>query len=240
MESMLRAGRYAFGLVAALALGAGVGCEPEPPGVEVDAGPTSDGGADAQPGDHAGLVFDWTARPSPSGDNLGPIRVTSIRLPLREVRAVGDAAPGDMRTSISELELEWRDGKSPRKLEFSMAPPGLYSRFEFRVQGSGGPSSSFELRGELDLPGHDEPIQLKIEGRQMLPISLPLSGVQLDVGEIETIEISVNLVLVLAAVDWTTLEIDDGKIEIDDGSPEIFAIRAALASAFSAKVTTAE
>jgi len=222
-------------VAAAMLLGA-AGCPAEPgPPSDVDGGAAIDAGHDGSIVGNAGLVFEWAARPKPVGNAGDRLTIEEIRLPLRHVRAIGDAAPGDSRTSVPSLELRWRDGDSPNPLVFGMAPPGLYSRFEFRVQDDGD-SSGYEMRGEVMLGEGSEAIEFRIKDTQALPVSLPLTGLELEVGAMETVEVTVDVMAVLATVDWANAQIDDDKIELDEKSPEIVAIRAALASSFSARL----
>ncbi len=232
---MLRAGRFAVGLLATLlALG---GCLSAPPGVDIDAGHPGDGDAsidaDVPPGG-AALVFKWLAKPAPQAGVGANMVIKEIRLPLRDVRAVGDAAPGDIRTSVATLDLRWDDGHAPQVLTFPLAPPGLYSRFEFRVQSVDG--KGYELKGEVTVAGHEDTLKFDIHDNQMLPVSLPLSELELKVGEVENIEVSLNVAAVLAVIDWQSMQDDDGSYEIDEQSPQIGVIRAALASSFSVHV----
>ena len=80
-------------------------------------------------------------------------RLEEVRLDLENVRAVGDAAPGDSRTSrVDSLRLEWwggdDDGRRPQNepvvVTFDQAPPGLYSNVvaelsAYRMQGRWSP-----------------------------------------------------------------------------------------------------
>jgi hypothetical protein len=150
------------------------------------------------------------------------------------VRAIGDAAPGDSRTYLSSLDLQWKHGQSPPLLSFPMAPPGLYSRFEFRVQS--GEGEGYVLTGEIVLPGHDHKIEFAIHDAQMLSVSVPLIGLSLEPGQVKTILVMVDIAAVLHAIDWTHVEIDDDKIDIGEDSDQISVIRATLATSISAVV----
>src|SRR6266540_1978898 len=75
-----------------------------------DSGPGAhDGGVpDAVPG-ASGLVLHWVADPQPpaagTADGLAPsVTIKEVELNLFVVRAIGDSAPGDARTSVAELE----------------------------------------------------------------------------------------------------------------------------------------
>jgi hypothetical protein len=229
MHSMVRARLFAVGVLVALVA---TGCLSAPPGLEGDGGTDDDASAiDAGIPGHSALVFQWTALQTTVNEHL---TIKDIRLPLRDIRAIGDAAPGDDRTYIASLELRWHDGEGPTALSFPEAPPGLYSRFEFRVQSAD--SSGWELQGEVTLANHMT-VKFDIHDKFMLPISLSLSGVSLDVGTVQTIEVQANVAAVLGAIDWDELDVENGKIEIDENNPEMLLIRPALSLAFSAHLT---
>src|SRR5688572_25830696 len=124
-------------LVALLAAACSVESASRPDGGPV---PGDDGGGpgpDAPVGS-AGLVIEFRgvpALPASLGGDFDP-ELQDVRLDLEDVRAVGDAAPGDERTSRDQLRLEWRAGDSegegdgddgggndPVVVTFDQAPP---------------------------------------------------------------------------------------------------------------------
>jgi hypothetical protein len=214
------------------------GCLTAPPGLDIDASPPGPdaGDGDAGNGGNAALVFQWRSLPTPEGEVGDNMSLKEVRLPLRDVRAIGDSAPGDERTSVATLDLRWKDGVAPRPLAFSTAPPGLYSRFEFSVQSPN--NDGYVLQGEVTPHGTTTRWKYEIHDKQALPISLDLGNLALDVGEIEMLEITVDLGAVLEVVDWSVFAPPDGRVEIDEDDPQMGAIRAKLASAFSVKVLT--
>jgi hypothetical protein len=235
--SMVRAGSWTLALVLTVVL---VACTPG----GVDITPDDDGGVpvghDAQadsgnPPGHATLAFTWAVSPAPPA-NVGPkLAISEVRLALRDVRAIGDSATGDDRTSVGALDLKWgEDSPPPMTLSMPLAPPGLYSQFEFRIQGSTG--VGYELKGTF-IRGNDPPVAFEIHDSQFLPISLALEGLSLDVGETRTIEIRLDVAYVLDAIDWGALaDEQDGAIEIDETNPHIGEVRTAIAAAYSARV----
>lgn len=229
MDSMLRAGRVLVWVGLAMAL-ATAGCTDLPDGVTADAGM---GGQDASTDAgtaQSGLIIQWKdpfTLPGAAGELF---YLDEVKMPLRDVRAVGDAAPGDSRTYVSTCNLHWEHGQAPPWLSFPSAPPGLYSRFEFRIQSAEG--TGYELTGELVLPGHDHRVKFSIEDSQTLPVSIPLN-VSLEPGQVRTLVVKIDIIKVLASIDWSHVEIEDDTIKIDEESPEISVIRAALEGAIS-------
>ena len=229
MDSMLRAGRVVVWVGLALML-ATAACADVPDGAGADAGQGGqDAGQDAGTA-QSGLIVQWMDPFSLPGAAGNVIYLDEVKMPLRDVRAIGDAAPGDSRTYVSTCDLHWEHGQAPPWLSFPSAPPGLYSRFEFRIQSAQG--DGYELSGELVLPGHDHRVKFTIEDKQMLPVSIPLN-VSLEPGQVRTIMVKIDIIKVLAAIDWSDVEIEDDTITIDEESPEIAVIRAALEGAIS-------
>jgi hypothetical protein len=235
MDSMLRAGRLVVAMVG-LAVALASACTPAPyGGDDADGGtnPGQDGGADAGPA-QSGLVCQWENLPTLPGSLGQNLYLDEVQMPLRDVRAIGDAAPGDSRTYVASLDLLWKHGEAPPSLSFPMAPPGLYSRFEFRVQSGAG--EGYVLTGEIVLPGHDHRIKFAIHDSQLLSVSIPLIGLSLEPGQVKTIAVKVDIAAVLHAIDWSQVEIEDDRIEIGEDSDQISIIRATLATSISATV----
>ncbi len=236
---MRRAGQVAVGMLAsAMALGGAVGCDPGPaPNTNSDGGASAvDGGVglDASP-NIQGLRVLWACEPMPVAQLDDGLWLSDVYLHLRDVRVIGDSAPGDPRTSVDELELRWRDGEEPDPLFFPEAPLGLYSRFEFKVEGDGGgvgDGGAIRLRGEVQLEGDNEPTSFEIQDAAAFSGSLAVD-IELQVGQGGTLVVTFDAAAVLAVVDWESVpRNDDGDLELDEDSPQIGAVRAALADGF--------
>ena len=88
-------------MIAFAALAFAAGCSGGVPGT--DAGEV-DGGADSgDGGGTTGLHFAWYPDPVPPGEVEDDLRIDDVRLELRQLRVVGDAAPDDPRTSRDDL-----------------------------------------------------------------------------------------------------------------------------------------
>jgi hypothetical protein len=211
-------------LLAAAVAAAGGGCSDDAPGAP-DAGDT-DGGIDG--GGSGGLRLTWQATPAPTAEIRADLTVDKVHLSLRDVRCIGDAAPGDSRTWRAALELEWNSGNAPAPLVFDDAPPGIYSSFELRLDGNG--EEGYELEGTVLHEG--EWSRWKVEDSEALSVSLPLE-VRLEVGGVVTIPIDLDLAAVLGPINWEEVEGEEDTIEIGNGDPQLPAIRQRLVAAFS-------
>jgi hypothetical protein len=210
--------------------------------------PGQDGGGpgpDAPVGS-AGLVLEFRgipALPAALGGVFDP-ELDQVRLELEDVRAVGDAAPGDERTSRDELRLEWRGGdgegegegeggddggNDPVVVTFDQAPPGLYSSVFAELV-------AYQLEGSVTVEGDgggDRDFEIEDSPSTGIAISIPLGGVTLEAGETRRVTIEVSCAAAVLDTPWDQVEEDDGELVVDGGSPEIDAVRGAMAGAFT-------
>ena len=207
--------------------------------------PGQDGGGagpDAPVGS-AGLVLEFRgvpALPASLGGDYDP-ELEEVRLDLEDVRAVGDAAPGDERTSRDELRLEWQGGDSggeggggegandPVVVTFEQAPPGLYSNVFADLV-------AYQLEGSVVVEGDgggDRDFEIEDSPSTGIAISIPLGGVTLEAGETRRVIIEVSCAAAVVDTPWDQVEEDEGELVVDGGSPEIDAVRGAMAGAFT-------
>lgn len=185
-------------------------------------------GADAGPGG-GGLIFELVMSPALPDVGAG-VAVDEVRFELRDLRAIGDSAPGDSRTTMAQVVLEWRPQDAPPRIAFPLAPPGIYSTLEARFGGAH--EAAFEIRGSVRLPSGGEPRPFRIENDELAAaISLDLQG--LTVGTTpRTAVISVSLAF-LGQVPWEQVSPQEDELRIEDGDPQMAAVVAGLAAAFS-------
>jgi hypothetical protein len=183
------------------------------------------GGDDDVDGGMGGLEFRWTA--TGLGESIEGAVIDEVRLYLRDIRAVGDAAGDLTYEGMRELQL---DGEAVPVIAFREAPPGRYSAFEFRLAGSIGDDEAWEMRGTVTV---DETYELEIDDDVSSSVSLPLD-LDLAPGTTEVLVVDLDLAAVLEPVDWGAIEPDEGeRITIDDDSPELPGLRSRLVAAFS-------
>ncbi|HVV87507.1 MAG TPA: hypothetical protein VHE35_30910 [Kofleriaceae bacterium] len=203
--------RSVLAVVAALGL---AGC---PAG---DDSATVDGAVDA-----THLAVTWAAEPAVPGQVGADRDVQELHIAYSSVRFIGDAAPGDYRTTRGPTELEWDDGRTPPPIDFLGAPPGLYSVLELGV---GGGAESFSIEGQALVRGSW--VHYEVEDEASNPSSLALS-LDLRAGTTTTVPVAIDVAAVLAAVPFDDLPIEQGRIEVHRDDPEMAAVRAALAAA---------
>jgi hypothetical protein len=190
-----------------------------------------DAGGDAPPGT-AGLVFAWSAQPALPGAASEDIAVSAASFQLRDVRALGDAAPGDGRTSRASVDVTWLDGDGPAPLRFDQAPPGLYSRLELRLGGD----SPYWMRGEVEqeLEGGDDeegeevwvPWEIRDDGD--ITVTVPLD-VAVAVGGVQEVTIGVDVGDLARRIDWERVPLRGGVRVVDAADPQMPALRERIA-----------
>lgn len=206
---------------AALALTAMLmaGCPGNPGGDDDDGG--TDGSISGR-----GLTFVWHANPALPIDLGGGLTITSVKLRLRNVRAIGDAAPGDARTTRSALELEWSGPEDPSPLRFGEAPPGIYQQLEAQLDDAGG-GHSYEIRGRVMVG--TESREYQIEDDAVVSLIMPFGPLDLLSAHEARVHVDVVVSAAVQAVDFTRVtELEEGRLVLDEDDPQLGAVRNAL------------
>ncbi len=191
-----------------------------------DSGQTTDAnpGGDVDSGEGGGgLALEFQANPGlgPFEADLDPT-LEAIEITLSNVRAIGDGAPGDERTTLDNLVLRFSEGDN-QVVRFSAAPFGRYSRVRARLD-------SFAISGELEL---------REEEQNWVVTTTPASGIELDIsfdavelapGGDSTIELRVRLDRPFDEVNWG--EFGEGDLQVDDSYEKIEEIREKIVDAF--------
>jgi hypothetical protein len=216
----------ALALSSLLALGCG-GSEGD--GGGPDAG--DPGLADATGANTAGLVFSFDTDPRlPSdGEEEEEPRIDSAEFVIRQIRAIGDAAPGDSRTTLDVVDLAWPDGGvdgGDNRVAFPDAPAGIYSWLMGEV-------ASYRIRGTVTVDGESGPFEIIDAPPSALSFEVPLGEVLLVAGQIREIAIEIELEGVVKAASWSDIEPNgDGVRVIDDSEGVISDIRERIQNGF--------
>ena len=198
-----------------------------------DTGDTTTPMADAPdvPGD-SGLVVEWSSSPAAWPSTTNNVTLTRARFGLKSLRVVGDAGPGDPRTTASALEMgfAWSGAEErPSSIPFDEAPPGLYSQVALVFDSLTSDSDAYELRGEIELGGDD--YEFRIEDSRPLTFNVAIDEM-LSPGEQATIMLRINFTHALDSIDWSNVDTNDGRKELDDGDSQMSTFRAKLIESF--------
>jgi len=195
-----------------------------PPDLTPDAGSEPDAG---EPPAGAGLVFQFESEPQLGGDDSGGeynLVIDEVVLTLVQVRAIGDSAPGDERTSADQLVLSWAGGEA-EELDFPQAPPGFYAQLLAEL-------ASYEIAGTVQISGDRVPFRIAESGAN-LEIAIGLDGLELEPGMDRTVTITVELGDVIEAVEWDQIpEGDDGVLRVSPESAYMQTVREQLQDSF--------
>ena len=149
--------------------------------------------------------------------------LSEVRLELEDFRIIGDSVPGDERTTLDELVLDWRDGPLSC-LEFQGAPPGIYSRVRASMR-------AYRIVGAIEDSGVNYAFSIEDTPPQGIAMTADINEVIVDVDAGGEIALQLDMEYALDAIDWEAHDSDgDGQVEIDADSPEIAEFRARMAT----------
>jgi hypothetical protein len=178
-----------------------------------------------------GFVVQWGTKPDGSWpltlDNGATLGRASFA--VDNVRVVGDAGPGDPRTTASALTVRWDDNTIPQDLSFSDAPSGLYSQLSMLVDGHLA-TSSMDLRGTVVV--NSTSYEYRIEGDNPLAITIGIDRTLTPPGT-TAIKVVIDFKHAVEAIDFSQLTLDGDRYEIDDNDPAMAQFRQSLVESFS-------
>lgn len=202
----------------ALIAGVALGC---------DTGHTTTPDADAPMGP-SGLALEWSSAPESWPNTKDGVTIESARFSLDRLRVIGDAGPGDPRTTSTMLDIRWDKDLAPGTITYDDAPPGLYSQVALAFDGHSS-YNTFEIRGRV-LVDSDER-DFRIEDSDPLAFNVAIDEM-LSPGESATIRLRVNFTHALESIDWTMLDSSDGRLELDSSDTQMATFRTNLIQSF--------
>ena len=178
------------------------------------------------------MTVEWSTKPdSWPGAIQDGITVDSARFAFDSLRVIGDAGPGDLRTTARMFEVRWeKDRDPPAALVFDDAPAGLYSQIALQIDGHL-IDNSYEIRGTIQIDGND--VEYRIEDDGVLPIMINIDKMKSPAAAIE-LTVDIDFVHAIDSVDFSKMTYDSGHLELDSGAPEMIDFRKKLAESFSA------
>jgi hypothetical protein len=188
----------------------------------------ADGGIDGGP-DAVGLHLRLHASPDAGAAVGGPFAATlgEGELGLEDVRAIGDAAPGDDdRTRADRYDLRWPDDDPTREIGFEAAPAGTYSTILATIV-------RYRIAGTAVVDGMTRALEIA-DDDAALTISIALSDVVLLPGDRATIDLVAEVGDVVADVAWDDVALEADTLALGPDDPQAAAVAAALAASFSA------
>ncbi|NVB82891.1 MAG: hypothetical protein HOV81_31225 [Kofleriaceae bacterium] len=177
----------------------------------------------------AALSIQWKAVPGDwPGDINSSVTIDEARFSFDNLRVIGDAGPGDPRTTETTFEVRWDSGTTPASIDFDNAPIGLYSQLSLQIAGRDLSKNSYELRGTVDI---GDRMEFRIEDKLPMPIALSIDKMLMP-NKTATVELEIDFVHALSGVDFETMDVDNGRLELNETDPEIIGFRKKLVESF--------
>lgn len=190
--------------------------------------PDSSTGADGSSGSR-GLFVAWRISPQVPGVINNVATVESVAFRVSTLRVIGDAGPGDPRTTQSSLLLGWNQSMEPGKVAFASAPSGLYSKVAAQIDGQL-IDDSYLIAGHVTVAGTRYPFVIR--DRFAVNVSLNITS-QLEPGGEADVPIAIDLNHCVGAIDWTLVHNDAGVLQLDTDDDWIPQFRQKLVESFS-------
>lgn len=182
------------------------------------------------------MTVEWTTTPATWP---GPIKdgvvLESARFALDSLRAIGDAGPGDPRTTVRTLDIRWDSSTMPDQIAFADAPTGLYSQLALSLDGHL-IENSYRFEGTAHVNGVDW--QFRIEDSNAMPVTLSINKT-VSPGANTMVLINVDFQHAIESIDFTTLPVDDGRLQLETSSPAMVDFRKKLLESFTAPTFSA-
>ena len=219
MQGMIRCGALAGYLVACF-----VACNSSNPAGTDSGAPDGSTGA-------AGMHVTWSTSPAMwPGAIASGFQLDNATFLFDNLKVIGDAGPGDDRTSANAFQLHWDATNMPATIDFTDAPTGVYSKVTFQIDGHL-IQSSYKLHGHVTVSNVSVPFE--IEDREALSLSLQCNRTLAPGGSV-TIDVVLNFTDALKSIDWTKVHTDDnGNLELDTTDSQMPSFRNKFASSFA-------
>lgn len=214
-------------VVAGASVVGGAGCKGSDPVTPVDATVTPDTPAMGDEGLNVRFASNPATWPGLI-DESRQLTVTSALLRPAFLRVIGDAGPGDTRTTELVFDFGWDATTTPDTLHFPDAPSGIYSNVLVEVDGLF-IKPAYEIRGTVSVGGsmHD----FFIRDLDRFDVSIDSLHVELDDGGVADVTLAVDFTAAVRAVDFTKLTGD--PLTLDTGDDQLEQVRDKLEKGFS-------
>lgn len=216
MQGLIRCGVLAGSLMA---------CHTGSPGGPDGAMPDGDGS-----GGTSGLHVAFISDPAPIPGLLDTgFTLETVVFKFDNLKVIGDAGPGDPRTTATNFVVKWDDQTTPPPIDFATAPTGLYSKVSFQIDGHL-IDESYIVKGHVTVSGTSYPFE--VEDRSSLSLSLDCNRM-LEAGGTDTIKVKFAFKDALESVDWSDVHNHEGTLDLDDTDPQIVTFHTKLSNAIS-------
>jgi hypothetical protein len=186
-----------------------------------------------------GLVIEIVAKGGVPQMPAPTIEITRVTFGVKLLRAIGDAAPGDMRTTRTDdepshnIDLEFANSLGPVPQLFRDAPPGVYSTLELRIADSRQAAAAIEVTGRASRGGNLVPFEIK-SASSIVPIAVAVNT-ELMPRMLATATIQLDVAHLVENIDWDNVPLTgEGILFVGDGDAEMASVVSNVATAFKA------
>jgi hypothetical protein len=157
------------------------------------------------------MTIAWASQPVAwPGAVKDGVTVDGARFAFDSLRVIGDAGPGDPRTTARAFEVRWeKDRDPPAMIEFTDAPAGLYSQLALQIDGHL-TNYSYEIRGTVQLNGND--VEYRIEDEGALAVTLSIDKMKSPSAPV-ALRVEMDFVHLIDSLDFSKLVNDGGHLE---------------------------
>lgn len=181
-------------------------------------------------GGTAGLHVAFTSDPTPIPAQVDTgFTLDLVAFKFDNLKVIGDAGPGDPRTTANDFAVKWDAQTTPAPIDFTTAPTGLYSKVSFQIDGHL-IDDSYVFKGNVTVSGTSYPFE--IEDRNTVSLSLDCNRM-LDAGGNDTITVKFAFKDALESIDWSNVHNHEGVLELNDTDPQILTFHSKLSNAIS-------
>ncbi len=175
-----------------------------------------------------GLVVQWTTKQPIPGDVGNSVDISNVTFQFDNLRLIGDAGPGDPRTTWLDFSIQWAAGVAPDDIKFPDAPSGLYSKVAFELDGLI-VNESIDISGTVNVSGQSKPFH--ISDYELTNISLDCNAT-LQPGGASNIGLQVDFADALGNIDFSMLRDDGGTLVLDDLDNQMDGFRNKVSDSF--------
>lgn len=174
-----------------------------------------------------GLELRWMPDPLLPGPISTDLTVTRAEFGFSRISVVGDAGPGDPRTTMSHVTPVWDASTRPAPVPFEDAPAGLYSQVVLDLDGDDG-DHTFEITGTVMLA---TPMPFRVVDNQAQRIAVACEVLVAD-RALTAAALGLDAEKLLTEIDFSTARVVGGVIVVDHTDAQILEVRQALSEVF--------
>lgn len=191
---------------------------------------TPDGGGPADATPNTGLAVQWTSKQAIPGEIGGNLQLSSATLRFDTFALISDAGTGDPRTIWVNFQEQWGRGGTPQDISFPDAPPGLYSKIGFQIDGLF-VHDSIEIYGMVQVAGNGTFEPFELHDVALTQVSLDCH-VMLQPGDMSSIGLEVDFANALGAIDFSSIASVGGVRVVVATDPQMDDFRSKLSESF--------